>query len=230
MLYQLHLLKGRSPPVSLETVFTIRCVWHSPWCCHAGEGDLRLVDEAPIANWMTGRLQVFFEGSWSQVCNGFFEVAEVNVVCRQLGFGAGAVVPQFLSEADLATLESTTVFPEIAITASACKGSEERLVDCGQDVDATPDSSGDNTFGRDCLSSNGAGLRIACVASPGTGTIMHSHRGTMTWRLTEQHRYWLCCHANSVCQSSRNNPVELFRTGALSCVTYKWYLRQKHTF
>ena len=121
---------------------------------------------------MTGLLQVFFEGSWSQVCSGLFEVADANVACRQLGFGAGTVVPQFLSEADLAILQSTPVFPEIAITASGCTGSEERLVDCGQELDATPDYSFDYTFGRDCLSSNGAGLRIACVASPGTGSIL----------------------------------------------------------
>ena len=140
--------------------------------CHAEEGDLRLVDEAPIANWMTGLLQVFFEGSWSQVCNGFFDVADANVACRQLGYGASTVVPQFLSDVDLVALQSTPVFPEVAITAAGCRGSEERLIDCRQDVDATREYSFDNTFGRDCLSSNSAGLRIACVATPGTGTIL----------------------------------------------------------
>ena len=163
---------GRNPPGPIGIVFIIRYVWHRPGRWHAEEGDLRLVDEAPIANWMTGLLQVFFEGSWSQVCDGFFDVADTNVACRQLGFGAGTVVPQFLSAADLATLQSTTVFPEIAITASGCTGSEDRLVDCGQEVGSTSDYIIDYTFGRDCLSSNGAGLRIACVTSPGTGTIL----------------------------------------------------------
>ena len=46
---------------------------------------------------MTGLLQVFFDGSWSQVCGGRFEVADVNVTCRQLGVGAGTIVPQFPS-------------------------------------------------------------------------------------------------------------------------------------
>ena len=138
---------------------------------------MRLVDEVPIATWVTGRLQVFFEGSWSQVCDGLFEVADANVACRQLGFGAGTIVPQFLSDADLTTLQSTSVFPEIAITASGCTGSEERLVECGQELDTTSANNFDYTFGRDCLSSNGAGLRIACVASPGPGIIIVAATG-----------------------------------------------------
>ena len=170
LLCLLRIMKGRCPPAQLDIFWIMRYIWHNPGRCLAEEGDLRLVDEAPVANWMTGLLQVFFEGSWSQVCNGFFDVADANVACRQLGFGAGTVVPQFLSEADLATLQSTPVFPEIAITSSGCTGSEERLVDCEQEVNATPAYSFDDTFGRDCLSSNGAGLRIACVASPVPGT------------------------------------------------------------
>ena len=162
---------GHSLPAPLGIVWIIRYGQGSHCGCHAEDGDIRLVNEAPIANWMTGHLQVFFEGSWSQVCNGFFDVADANVACRQLGFGVGTVVPQFLSEADLATLRSTPVFPEIAITASGCTGSEERLVDCGQEEDQTLDYRADFTFGRDCLNSIGAGLRIACVASPGTGKI-----------------------------------------------------------
>ena len=137
--------------------------------CRAEEGDLRLIEEAPIANWMTGLLQVFFEGSWSQVCGGRFEVADANVACRQLGFGAGTIVPQLLSDADLVRLQSTPVFPEIAITASGCTGSEERLVDCSQEIDTDTRDYFDYTFSRDCLDSTGAGLRIACVGTPGQG-------------------------------------------------------------
>eukprot|EP00892_Ulva_mutabilis_P005899 jgi/Ulvmu1/3681/UM017_0097.1 len=126
----------------------------------AVEGDLRLIEEEPIANWVTGRLQVFFEGSWSQVCAGNFDAADADVACRQLGFGAGTVVPQFLSEADRVTLRSTPVFPEIAITSSGCIGTEERLLDCSRELDT------DFFFSRDCLNSNGLGLVIGCVATP----------------------------------------------------------------
>ena len=122
-----------------------------------------MVDESPVANWMTGRLQVFFEGSWSQVCSGRFEAAEASVACRQLGFGAGTIFPQFLSGAELGALQSTPVFPEIAITASGCTGTEERLVDCDQGFNTELDY----VFRLDCLDSLGAGLVIACVGSPG---------------------------------------------------------------
>jgi len=118
---------------------------------------------------VTGLVEVFFEGSWSQVCGGRFDGADVSVACRQLGFGAGAIVPQFLSDADLVRLQSTSVFPEIAITASGCIGSEERLIDCGQEVST---SSYDFFFSRDCLDSSGAGLRIACVGTPEQGAVM----------------------------------------------------------
>eukprot|EP00892_Ulva_mutabilis_P007291 jgi/Ulvmu1/4934/UM204_0006.1 len=127
----------------------------------AAEGDLRLIEEAPVANWMTGRLQVFFEGSWSQVCAGSFMAPDANVACRQLGFGAGTIVPQFLSDAERVTLQSTPVFPEIAISASRCAGTEERLLDCSGNLDP------DFFFTRDCLSSSGLGLAIGCVGTPG---------------------------------------------------------------
>ena len=56
----------------------------------AEEGDLRLVGETAFANWQLGRLEVFFEGSWSQVCGLLVSSADVAVACRQLGFtGAG---------------------------------------------------------------------------------------------------------------------------------------------
>ena len=57
---------------------------------HAEEGDLRLVGETTFANWQLGRLEVFFEGSWSQVCGAQVFSSDVAVACRQLGFtGAG---------------------------------------------------------------------------------------------------------------------------------------------
>ena len=146
----------------------------SPCACLAEEGDIRLVDELQIENWKTGRLEVFFEGSWSQVCSGVFDVRDANVACHQLGLGGGTIVPQALSNSDIGDLQSTPVFPEVAITASGCTGSEERLVDCGQELGFSPEKDYyiDYTFGRDCVSTMGAGLRIACVESTSEGTHM----------------------------------------------------------
>ena len=135
----------------------------APWL-RAEEGDLRLVEEESIANWMAGRLQVFLEGSWTQVCGAEFGAPAANVACRQLGFGAGSVVPQDLTDADRAALQAMGIVPQIAVSGSGCVGSEERLLDCG------PDQPGpDFSFRRDCVNPNSAGLVLGCVAVPATG-------------------------------------------------------------
>ena len=127
---------------------------------YSEEGGLRLVDEAVVANWVTGGLEMFFEGSWSQICSGGFDAADVNVACRQLGYEAGSVLVRDLTSAGTASLRSVPVFPAVAIDSSGCTGSEERLLDCNQDG-----SSADESFGG-CSGPESFGLRIACV----TGT------------------------------------------------------------
>ena len=57
------------------------------------EGDVRLMDHSTVANWQMDRLEVFFEGSWSQVCAREFDGPDADVACRHLGFGAGTVGP-----------------------------------------------------------------------------------------------------------------------------------------
>ena len=116
---------------------------------------------------MTGRLQVFFEGSWSQVCATEFEAPDASVACRQLGYGAGTVIPQFLLRADRMTVQTTEVFPEIGISASGCSGSEDRLLDCTANNDLG------GMFNRDCLNSDGFGLVLACVRSREAGLPSH---------------------------------------------------------
>ena len=114
---------------------------------------------------MTGRLQVFFDGSWSQVCAGLFDATDANVACRQLGFGAGTVVPQFTTPADRAALKSTPVFPEVAITGAGCNGTEQSLLDCG------PDFNSESFFIRNCLNSVGSGLVLGCVGAQEEGVL-----------------------------------------------------------
>ena len=149
---------------------------------------------------MTGLLQVFFEGSWSQVCGGRFEVADVNVTCRQLGYGAGTIVPQFPSDADLLRLQSTPVFPEIAISASGCTGSEERLLDCAQEIGPITTENYyyyDYTSSRrSCLDSRNAGLRIACVGTPEQGAVM-VHMVTAWSTHHGQHSHGSASHGSS---------------------------------
>lgn len=49
-----------------------------------------------VANWDFGRLEIFFEGSWGQVCGSQFSDADATVACRQLGYtatGAAFLLP-----------------------------------------------------------------------------------------------------------------------------------------
>lgn len=126
-----------------------------------------MTDANEIDNWTTGLLQVFFEGSWSQVCATGFDAPDANVACRQLGFGAGAIVPKALSTVQLDELRRTNIYPEIAITGASCMGTEEKLVDCGVDSNGTVEHTTRlEVSGRDCLNSEGDGLVVGCVAAP----------------------------------------------------------------
>lgn len=134
---------------------------------HAGEGDLRLVDDGKIFNWVFGNLQVFFEGSWSQVCSFNFTAADAEVACRQLGQGSGTVMREgLLSNDDLSSID---VFPEAAIVGSFCDGHESRLIDCGAALDPTLFPGGPRVRNGYCQETRSPGLVLACVTSPQTG-------------------------------------------------------------
>eukprot|EP00892_Ulva_mutabilis_P005579 jgi/Ulvmu1/3393/UM016_0009.1 len=129
----------------------------------AQEGDVRLVDQSTVANWQLGRLEVFFEGSWSQICAKEFDGPDANVACRQLGFGAGTVGPNRATAAQPPPT-SPIVFPEVAVTALGCNGTEANLLECG------PAPGRLSSFeSRDCYDSVQPGLFIACVAEAETG-------------------------------------------------------------
>ena len=129
---------------------------------------MRLVNETSITNWQVGRLEVFFEGSWSQVCRGAFDGADADVACRQLGYGAGtvSVVPGMPASAD----EHPVVFPEVAITLPACRGMEADLLQCGGEAIERLES-----IDRGCYNAFGQGLILACVENSVTG-MFSSHR------------------------------------------------------
>eukprot|EP00892_Ulva_mutabilis_P005574 jgi/Ulvmu1/3389/UM016_0005.1 len=129
----------------------------------AEEGDVRLVDQSTVANWQLGRLEVFFEGSWSQICAKEFDGPDANVACRQLGFGAGTVGPNRANGAQPPP-SATIVFPEVAVTTLGCNGTEANLLECGP---APGRLSSFET--RDCFDSVQPGLFIACVAEAETG-------------------------------------------------------------
>lgn len=121
---------------------------------------MRLVDGGEVSNWKFGKLQVFLEGSWSQVCSTNFGPEAVAVACRQLGYGEGTLLPQPLQEYYYEPLASTIIFPQVGIIGVDCAGNEERLVDCSTALDTFRDF----MLSRDCFSSDSSGLELACVA------------------------------------------------------------------
>ncbi|XP_050961105.1 galectin-3-binding protein A isoform X3 [Labeo rohita] len=82
------------------------------------EGSVRLVGDLPSA----GRVEVYHDGQWGTVCDDRWELAEAQVVCRQLGFpGAISVMPggQYGEGSGPIWLDDMN-----------CKGSESSLSEC----------------------------------------------------------------------------------------------------
>eukprot|EP00892_Ulva_mutabilis_P002373 jgi/Ulvmu1/12136/UM084_0063.1 len=129
----------------------------------AVEGDVRLVNETAVANWQVGRLEIFFEGAWSQVCREAFDSPDADVACRQLGYGAGSV-----AATGPAQPEDLLVYPVVAVTLPACNGTEATLLSCGRE-DVLELGPFQLTAGRGCFSDAGPGLILACVAEPLSG-------------------------------------------------------------
>eukprot|EP00892_Ulva_mutabilis_P008801 jgi/Ulvmu1/6293/UM288_0001.1 len=134
----------------------------------AAQGDLRLRDEVSSGPWVSGRLEIFFEGSWSQVCGLGFDGFDANVACRQLGFGAGtanaAERMRFREDGRLVEFRGVNgSFAEVALTQVGCVGTEASLLECaGDDV-----LQGFRT--RECAERNDPGLFLSCVANPVQG-------------------------------------------------------------
>jgi hypothetical protein len=79
-------------------------------------GDVRIVGSAPH----NGRVEVYYNGTWGTVCDDAWELADADVVCRQLGFpGARTAIQQYGGGADPIHLDDVS-----------CNGNEERLNLC----------------------------------------------------------------------------------------------------
>ena len=141
---------------------------------------MRLVEPSSVANWQIGRLEVFFEGSWSQVCGFAFAGADADVACRQLGLGAGTVfleVPVRPRDTGFGnTVSTSAVVPDAALTSVGCSGSESRLVDCPLEKKTT-----DLFDSQTCFSADSQGVTIGCVSRPVEGTLQQP--GMWDWQL-----------------------------------------------
>ncbi|KAM7386941.1 hypothetical protein PAMA_009527 [Pampus argenteus] len=86
----------------------------------AQEGDVRLFGSQSTSE---GRVEVYHDGKWGTVCDDGWDMAEAQVVCRQLHFpGAKAVVvgKQYGQASEPIWLDDIS-----------CKGTESHLIACG---------------------------------------------------------------------------------------------------
>ena len=161
-----HLFVGRSRFVVMGLAWCSQNALALSSCLSvaAVEGDLRLVNEERVENWVTGGLQIFLDGEWGQVCRGLFQGRDADVACRQLGFGAGTQV--VFEPADSVDIDAEGT-PEVVLTGVGCTGTEARLFECAADDDVA-------MFGmRQCASSTDPGLKLACVVSAAEGVPPH---------------------------------------------------------
>ena len=75
------------------------------------------------ANLYEGRVEVFHRDSWGTVCDAHWTLKEANVVCRQLGFEAGA-------SAAVRSAGFGEGIGNIWMDEVNCVGHERRLMDC----------------------------------------------------------------------------------------------------
>lgn len=83
------------------------------------QGRLRLQDGP---SQYQGRVEIFLDGEWRTICDDTWDIADADVVCRQLGYGYGVAAP----------LRNFFPFSVGAIwkVNVNCTGNEAKLVDC----------------------------------------------------------------------------------------------------
>ena len=154
------------------SLFIILCSLLSPVTPILCEGDVRLVAERGVANWVLGRPQIFINGTWQQICAAGFEARDSDVVCRQLGHGAGTVLPFFNVPPDASDNVRGPPLP-VGVLVAGCDGTEEALLECRTGSrDFLPWEFSERTgVITGCMTRSNPGLGIACVAHEEQGVV-----------------------------------------------------------
>ena len=90
-----------------------------------------------------GRVEICMGGTWSTVCDDFWDNQDASVVCRQLGFspyGAVAVTSELFSENTL---------PH-SISVIECGGNEDSVLDCSHSTVTSDGCGGSEDAGVVC--------------------------------------------------------------------------------
>ena len=69
-----------------------------------------------------GRVEVFYQGKWGKICHSEWDINDVKVVCRQLGFQSA--IAEFLG------IDTKDKHISVAMSNVACTGKESVLASC----------------------------------------------------------------------------------------------------
>ncbi|CAB4038396.1 deleted in malignant brain tumors 1, partial [Paramuricea clavata] len=78
--------------------------------------------QGPLSAYGTGRLEIFYNGTWGTICDDYWDINDARVACRQLGYTyavrafQGGDVPDGTGQIWLDDVK--------------CTGSEQNLVSC----------------------------------------------------------------------------------------------------
>lgn len=109
-----------------------------------GNGDIRLKG----GNYSSGRVEIYYNGAWGTICDDNWDMADANVVCRQLGFGPADVAHRYAFYG-----EGTG---PVLLDEVQCSGYEERLDLC----------SSNGWYNHDCSHREDAGVQCSEASSP----------------------------------------------------------------
>lgn len=111
-----------------------------------GNGDLRLIGGGSYY----GRVEIYYDGQWGTVCDDSWDLADAEVVCRQLGLGPAVLA---LDDAYYGEGVGPIILDDVS-----CSGYEQRLDQCLTN----------GLYSHNCVHGEDAGVQCSTTFSPTT--------------------------------------------------------------